>query len=62
MHDQRYIAWNDDLKIHDLAPQAGASAPKFILVPELAETMRYGGSGERMTIGLGIFKMARCDE
>jgi hypothetical protein len=57
---QKFFAWNDDLKIYEDVPQAGTRAPKFILIPDLPETLQYG-SRDRLAIGAGIFKLDRCD-
>jgi len=61
IRDQKFFAWNDDLKIQEAMPQPGSPAPTYILVPDLPETLQYGVS-ERMAIGAGIFKLNRCDQ
>lgn len=60
IRDQKFFAWNGDLKIQEAMPQPRSRAPTFVLVPDLPETLQYGVS-ERMVIGAGIFKLNHCD-
>lgn len=60
IRDQKFFAWNDDLKIFGEIPVPGSPAPKFILVPDLPETLQASVS-DRMFIGSGIFKLVGCD-
>jgi hypothetical protein len=59
MPAQKFFAWSDDLKVWEHPPAPGMAAPRFILIPDLPETLQYGVR-DRLVIGSGVFKLDHC--
>lgn len=57
--NQMYYSWNSDMKIGIHEPEPGDPAPEFIFVPALPNALE-ASFRDRIYIGAGIFKRARC--
>lgn len=57
--DQKYLAWNDDMRISNDPPVKGSMAPEYFVIPELPEALQFD-QGKPEIIGAGIYKFDFC--
>ncbi|MGY3232542.1 hypothetical protein ACVWWJ_004026 [Luteibacter sp. HA06] len=58
--EMHYFAWSGKYDFNNEFPQAKATAPERIFLPDLAETMWYAAS-PRLGVKHGVFIRNRCD-